>query len=161
MDEIDFIILKKLLENSRVTYRELAEMIDMSVSAIHKRINKLVEDGIIDGYIARPSIVALKYLWILIFGTSTAKSTETVGKELGHHENIKAIAIAGNKFFYISAYIRNISELQEFSSYVSKTAQISKPTIGIVNMPYITEPEPLTTIDYKILRSINSFTIRS
>jgi len=60
MDEIDFIILKKLLENSRITYRELAEIIEMSVSAIHKRIEKLVEDGIIDGYIARPSMLALK-----------------------------------------------------------------------------------------------------
>ena len=155
MDEIDFIILKKLLENSRVTYRELGEIINMSVSAVHKRVNKLVEEGIIDGFIARPSVISLKYLWVLIFGTSSAKSMGDVSKELGQHESIKAIAIAGNKYFYISAYLRNISELQEFSSYVSKTAQMAEPTVGIINMPYITEPEPLTSIDYKILRSLN------
>lgn len=155
MDEIDFIILKKLLENSRVTYRELAEMIDMSVSGLHKRINKLVEDGIIDGFIARPSVIALKYLWVLIFGTSDAKSMGAIGKELGQHESIKAIAIAGNKFFYISAYLRNISELQEFSTYVIKTAQMSEPTVAIVNTPFNTEPEPLTAIDFKILKSLN------
>jgi len=155
MDEIDFIILKKLLENSRVTYRELSEIFDMSVSANHKRINNLVEDGNIDGFIARPSIIALKYLWVLIFGTSRAKSMESVRKELGQHENIKALAMAGGKFLYISAYLKNISELQEFSSYVSETAHISEPTIGIINLPYITTPEPLTTIDYKILRSLN------
>ena len=155
MDEIDFIILKKLLENSRVTYRELGEIINMSVSAVHKRVNKLVEEGIIDGFIARPSVISLKYLWVLIFGTSSAKSMGDVSKELGQHESIKAIAIAGNKYFYISAYLRNISELQEFSSYVSKTAQMAEPTVGIINMPYITEPEPLTQIDYKILRSLN------
>ena len=155
MDEIDFIILKKLLENSRVTYRELGEIINMSVSTVHKRVNKLVEEGIIDGFIARPSVISLKYLWVLIFGTSSAKSMGDVSKELGQHESIKAIAIAGNKYFYISAYLRNISELQEFSSYVSKTAQMAEPTVGIINMPYITEPEPLTQIDYKILRSLN------
>ena len=155
MDEIDFIILKKLLENSRVTYRELGEIINMSVSAVHKRVNKLVEEGIIDGFIARPSVISLKYLWVLIFGTSSAKSMGDVSKELGQHESIKAIAIAGNKYFYISAYLRNISELQEFSSYVSKTAQMAEPTVGIINLPYITEPEHLTPIDYKILRSLN------
>ena len=155
MDEIDFIILKKLLENSRVTYRELGEIINMSVSTVHKRINNLVEEGIIDGFIARPSVISLKYLWVLIFGTSSAKSMGDVSKELGQHESIKAIAIAGNKYFYISAYLRNISELQEFSSYVSKTAQIAEPTVGIINIPYITEPKPLTLIDYKILRSLN------
>ncbi len=155
MDEIDFIILKKLLENSRVTYRELAEIVEMSISGIHKRIDKLVEDGIIDGYIARPNITTLKYLWVLIFGTSNARSIDAVKKELGQHESIKAIAMAGGKFLYISAYLRNISELQEFSSYISETAHISEPTIGIINMPYITTPERLTTIDYKILRSLN------
>jgi len=62
MDEIDFFLLKKLVRNSRLTYRELAEMTDLSVSAIHKRINKLIEDEIIEAFIARPSIIALKYL---------------------------------------------------------------------------------------------------
>jgi len=79
----------------------------------------------------------------LIFGTSNARSIDSVSKELGQHESTKAIAMAGGKFLYISAYLRNISELQEFSSYVSETAQISEPTIGIINMPYITTPEPL------------------
>ena len=124
MDEIDFIILKNLLENARLTYRELGETINMSVSAVHKRIKKLEDDGVIDGYIARPNIVTLKYLWVLIFGTSNAKSVGAVSKELGQHESVKAVAMAGNKFLYISAYLRNISELQEFSSYVSETAHI-------------------------------------
>ena len=52
MDEIDFIILKKLMENSQVTYRELAEIIDMSITTIHKRIKNLVDDGIINTFIA-------------------------------------------------------------------------------------------------------------
>jgi DNA-binding Lrp family transcriptional regulator len=46
MDEIDLIIVRKLLENSRLTYRELATIFDMSVSAMHKRIKNLVDDGI-------------------------------------------------------------------------------------------------------------------
>lgn len=155
MDEIDFIILRKLVENSRLTYRELAEMIDMSVSALHKRINKLVDDGNINAFIARPSAIALKYLWIFIFGTSRAKSTEAISKELVQNENIKVVGIAGSNFLYISAFLRDISELQDFSSYVSVTAQISEPTVGIVNTPYITTPEPLTSIDYKILKALN------
>ena len=59
MDEIDLLILRKLLNNSRLTYRELAEMTNMSVSAIHKRIKNLLDDGIISAFIARPSLIAL------------------------------------------------------------------------------------------------------
>jgi len=155
MDEIDLFIIKRLFENSRLTYRELAELTDMSVSTIHKRIKSLENDKIINAYIARPSAIALKNLWIMIFGTSKAKSMDTVSNELGQHENIEFVAIAGGKFLYISAFLRNISELQELSSYVSTTAQINEPTVGIVNMPYMTTPEPLSTIDYKILKVLN------
>ncbi|TES94582.1 MAG: winged helix-turn-helix transcriptional regulator [Promethearchaeota archaeon] len=74
MDETDFIILKKLMENSRVPYRELADITGMAVSSTYKRINKLVDDKVIEAFTARPSAIALKYLSVLIFGTSTAKS---------------------------------------------------------------------------------------
>ena len=131
MDEIDLIILKKLNENSRLTIRELAEITDISVSAIHKRIKILEEKGNICGYIARPSIIALKCLHVIIFGTSNAKSMDAISKELGQHESVMFIAITGGKFLLISGYLRDITELQDYSSYVSKTAQMSEPTIAI------------------------------
>ncbi|NVM37353.1 MAG: winged helix-turn-helix transcriptional regulator [Candidatus Lokiarchaeota archaeon] len=155
MDEIDLLILRKLLNNSRLTYRELAEMSNMSVSAIHKRIKKLEDDEIITAYVAQPSIVALKCLFVLIFGTSDAKSMDAVSRELGQHESIRFVGITGGKFLYITAYLRDISQLQDYSTYVSRTAHISDPTIGIINVPYITTPEPLSSIDFKILKTLN------
>ena len=44
MDEIDLIIIRRLMENSRLTFRELAEITNMSVSTIHKRIHNLKKD---------------------------------------------------------------------------------------------------------------------
>lgn len=155
MDEIDFFLLKKLVENSRFTYRELAEMTDFSVSATHKRINKLIEGGIIEAFRARPSIIALKSLLVIIFGTSKVKSIDTISDELGQHESIIFVGIAGQKSLYVYALLRDVSELQEVSIFVSKTAHISEPIVGIVNVPYITTPEPLTSVDYKILKTIN------
>ena len=155
MDEIDLFIMKKLLENSRVTYRELADMIDMSVSAVHKRIKNLEDNESITNYIARPSVIALKSLWVMIFGTSNAKSMDTISDELGQHESVKFVGIFGGKFLLLTALLRDISELQDYTTYVSKTAQISEPTVGIISTPYMTTPEPLTSIDYKILKSLN------
>ena len=97
MDEIDSVILKKLMDKARVTYRELAEMIDLSVSTIHKRIKALVDDEIIEGFTARPSIIALRSMRIMIFGTSKAKSIDQLCNELGEHENIDFIGVSGGK----------------------------------------------------------------
>ncbi|MFW9938075.1 MAG: AsnC family transcriptional regulator [Candidatus Thorarchaeota archaeon] len=155
MDEIDLIIIRKLLENSRITFRELAEITSMSVSTIHKRIQNLIDDGTINAFIVRPTMISLKGLWLLSSGTSNAKSIDLISQELGNHETIYVVSIASGKYLYVGAYLRNISELQEFTSFLSKTSQISNPSIGIISIPYITTPETLSSIDYKILKTLN------
>ena len=155
MDDIDLKILKKLSQNCRLTYRELATMINMSISAIHKRIKNLVDDETISAFIARPNSIALKYLSVAIFGTSNAKSMDAVSKELGQHENVYYVLIESGKHLLILGYLRDISSMRDYSTYVSETAQISAPIIGITDIPYITTPEPLSTIDYKILKTLN------
>ncbi|MFW9972612.1 MAG: AsnC family transcriptional regulator [Candidatus Odinarchaeota archaeon] len=155
MDEIDLIIIRKLLENSRLTYRELAEITNMSVSTIHNRIQNLIDDGTINAFIVRPTMISLKGLWLMASGTSNAKSMDIVSQGLGNHESIYLVTIASGKFLYIGAYLRNISELQEFTSFITKTSQISDPSIGIINIPYITTPERLSSVDYKILKTLN------
>ena len=106
-----------------------------------------------DGY--AEVIMALKCLWVLIFGTSNTKSMDAVSNELGQHESVKFVGITGGKFLYITAFLRDISELQDFDGYVPRTAHISEQTIGIINIPCLTLPEPLTSIDYKILKTLN------
>jgi DNA-binding Lrp family transcriptional regulator len=155
MDEIDLIIIRKLIENSRLTFRELAEIVNMSVSTIHKRIQILIDDGTINAFIVRPTMISLKGLWILASGTSSAKSMDLISQELGNHESIYLVTIASGKFLYIGAYLRDISELQEFTSFLTKTSQIDDPSIGIINIPYLTTPETLSSVDYKILKTIN------
>ena len=155
MDEIDLIIIRRLMENSRLTFRELAEITSMSVSTIHKRIQNLIDDSTINAFIVRPTMISLKGLWLMASGTSNAKSMDLVSQELGNHESINLVSIAGGKYLYIAAYLRDISELQEFTTFLTTTSQISDPSIGIINIPYITTPETLSSVDYKILKTLN------
>ncbi|MFX0036650.1 MAG: winged helix-turn-helix transcriptional regulator [Candidatus Hermodarchaeota archaeon] len=152
---MDLLIIRNLLKNCRLTFRELADICSMSISAIHKRIKKLEDDGIITAYTARPSVIALKSLWVMVFGTSNVKSLELTSKEIGQHESVRFVGSAGAKFMYVTALLRNISELQEFGNYVSEISHISDPTIGIISVPYLTTPEPLTIIDYRIIKVLN------
>ena len=58
MDKTDVILSQLLLANSRRSYRELAEKLNLSVTAVHNRIQSLIEMGIIRKFIARPSVFA-------------------------------------------------------------------------------------------------------
>jgi DNA-binding Lrp family transcriptional regulator len=155
MDLTDLILIRGLLDNSRLTFRELAEITSISVSSVHKRIQSLIDYGTINAFIVRPTMISLKGLWIMASGVSSAKSMDLVSQELGNHESIHLVTIASGKYLYIGAYLRDVSELQEFTSFLTKTSQISDPSIGIINIPYITTPETLSSVDYKILKTLN------
>ena len=58
MDKTDVILCMMLLANSRLSYRELAEKLNLSVTAVHNRIQVLIDMGIIRKFTARPSIFA-------------------------------------------------------------------------------------------------------
>jgi DNA-binding Lrp family transcriptional regulator len=51
MDELDYKILRKLNENARKSYREIARELKVSLSTISNRLKKLEDEKIIEGYI--------------------------------------------------------------------------------------------------------------
>ncbi len=52
MDEKDVLLLSVLVKDARKTLSELAEMLGMSISSVHKRVKKLEKEGIIERYTA-------------------------------------------------------------------------------------------------------------
>lgn len=50
MDDMDLKILKELEKNGRMTHEELGKILNISRPAIHQRVNKLEQSGIIRGY---------------------------------------------------------------------------------------------------------------
>lgn len=50
MDDIDIKILELLENNGRISHEEIGKRLNMSRPAIHQRISKLEQNGIINGY---------------------------------------------------------------------------------------------------------------
>ncbi|AEE14696.1 putative transcriptional regulator, AsnC family [Thermodesulfobium narugense DSM 14796] len=50
LDEVDRQILKYLSENGRLSNAELGRMINLTRAAVRERVNKLIENGIIDKF---------------------------------------------------------------------------------------------------------------
>jgi DNA-binding Lrp family transcriptional regulator len=53
MDKADVILCQLLLMNSRLSYRRLADMLNLSVAAVHSRIQSLIDAGVIRKFTAR------------------------------------------------------------------------------------------------------------
>ena len=52
MEEIDRRIVSLLTRNGRMSFTELARQAGLSVSAVHQRVRRLEQDGVIKGYVA-------------------------------------------------------------------------------------------------------------
>lgn len=155
MDEVDFLLLQKLRANCRLTYRELANAAHLTVTAVHKRIQHLLDSGVIIAFTAKPNIVALKGIGIGTWGTTKAKSVDEVVFKLHECDKIFFVGILSGKFLHLGAVLRDISELQDYSSFIAQTGQMDDLTIGIINAPYQTMPETLKNIDFKILKALH------
>jgi DNA-binding Lrp family transcriptional regulator len=163
LDKTDIILCQLLLANSRLSYRELADKLDLSVTAVHNRIQTLVTLGIIRKFTATPSILVQNAIHILIFGISKTTSINNMKPKLEKQDSIYWLAVAGGNILYIGAYLRNIAELDGLVKFVKETAEIPEPTVGITGSPMPPalwkiklkkDQAELCDLDYKIIRSL-------
>jgi Lrp/AsnC family leucine-responsive transcriptional regulator len=165
MDKTDMNLIMLLVVNSRLSYAELAEKLNLSVNAVHKRIQLLIEAGVIRKFNAKPSLLAVNALVVYIFGTSTLSSFQDLPDKLKTQGSIYWLAMGSGKFLYIGAYLRNVADLEPLVSFVKKNAGLSEPVVGIMEpwLPWVDQfsklkPADLVLcgLDYQIIHSLKA-----
>jgi DNA-binding Lrp family transcriptional regulator len=159
VDEIDLVLCSMLMSNSRTPYRALADKLGLSVNAIHKRIQSLIETDVIRGFTAKPSIRALGFLSVFIHGASNARSINEAMKKISTCENVYWICVGGGNHLYVGAYVRGLSKLNEVAATISDLGEIPEPVIGIVETGYNPETSPreeLESLDWEIIYQLRN-----
>jgi Lrp/AsnC family transcriptional regulator for asnA, asnC and gidA len=159
MDKTDMILCLLLMSNSRMSYRELANRLSLSVTAVHSRIKSLVEQGVIRRFSARLSPRVFKAVSILVFGLSRVVPVQELEKGLAEHGSVYWLGVGGGNYLYVGAYLREISELDSLVSCLRDKAGILEPTVGIVSntsLPgdTVLVEAKLSSLDYRIIRSL-------
>lgn len=136
MDKTDLILCQLLLANSRVSYRELAEKLDLSVTAVHNRIQSLIDTGIIRKFTTNLSIFAQNAIHVFIYGNSKTKSIASLKTKMENQGSIYWLAVGGGNFLYIGAYLKSLSEMEALVRFVKENAEISESTVGLTGFPF-------------------------
>ena len=167
MDENDMKIITLLLVNSRLSYREISNYLSLSVNAVYKRVQNLIDLNIIQKFTAKINPYAVNAIYTLIFGESKAENINLIASKLGEHENTYNIILSSRNYLYIGAQLKDIHELDEYSSFVSQIAKIQNPSIGLLHGVYYSSPKRynvprsrtiamnLDKLDIEIIRSLN------
>jgi DNA-binding Lrp family transcriptional regulator len=157
MDQTDLALSMHLLQNSRVSYRELADRLGLSVNAVHKRIQSLIEIGMIRGFRAHISLLALQAVQVLVSGPSQARSMESALEELTHSDQVYWVATGSGNQLYVGGYLRSLNGLDQFVTLVKRKGEVASPSVGIVSyssMELAEHPE-LAQLDYEIIASLH------
>jgi len=153
MDSTDIKLCMFLLVNSRTPYHELAGRLGLSINAVHKRIRALLDLGVIRAFRARPSLNAVGAVTVWVYGRSGADRPSEVYKRLKENESTYWVAISGGGYLYVGGYLKDLSELDTYVSFVKKEGGISDPTVGIQPSGRPQRAQ-LQLLDYQILAAL-------
>jgi DNA-binding Lrp family transcriptional regulator len=155
-------LIMLLAANSRLPYADLAEKLNLSVNAVHKRIQQLIEAGVIKKFSAKISLLAAKAMGVYVFGTSSLNNIHDLPEKVRSQGSIFWLAMGSGKFLYMGAYLRDVTELDPLVNYIKKEAGIQEPTVGIMSVfpqqiqrltPRVADLA-LCDLDYRIIGSL-------
>ncbi|MFW9828408.1 MAG: Lrp/AsnC family transcriptional regulator [Candidatus Thorarchaeota archaeon] len=166
MDEIDIEIIKLLIINSRLSYREISDFLGLSINAIYRRIQNLIDLNIIQKFTTKINPNAINAIYTFIFGETKAQDLDEMASKLGKHENTYNIMLSSRNHVYVGALLRNIHELDEYSSFISQAAELQSTTLGLLHKVYYSSPirynNPISRssnfdkLDLEIIRSLTN-----
>jgi DNA-binding Lrp family transcriptional regulator len=116
IDELDKRILNALIDNSRLSYRQIAKKIKVSVVTVMNRVKKLEKEGIIKKYTCLVDYEKLNYGFFVAMNVRISKGKEhDVEKKLALNENVYAIYdITGDFDVEIIGKFKTRHSLDEF-----------------------------------------------
>lgn len=175
MDDIDRKLLILIEANPRIHFRKLAMHLGISKQAVHHRMQALTKLGVIKGWTASISVSYVDAIPVAVFGRSETASVEKTLDKLGESEHSHRVVVSGGNYLYVVGMLRDMSELEGFAQFVSRTAEMPSPTVGIYChdeelMPHYPvdgggkrrqSNKELAPVDFKIIASLKDDARRS
>ncbi len=154
MDDMDVAICRMLLMNARTPYSEIGRALEMTPQAIHRRVQTLIEDGIITGSGAFLTHRALGQMWVMVHGWSEAPSMADLADRLAVGKFVAVMFVASGNQVYVHGSVTDFDELTGFVNMVQQEAMISDIQVGILAKPPPAEPGLVSRLDLRIISSL-------
>ena len=119
LDAIDIRILNLLQEDGRLSVRELARKVNLSVTPVHQRLRRLESTGIIDHYAAvintgKIAAFIVFFVNIILKEHSTRLGGEFIRQIISFPEVVECHVIGGEHDFMIKVIVRDMTAYRRF-----------------------------------------------
>ncbi len=117
LDETDVAILDVLRKNARLSTREIAKKSRVPAATVYKRMKKLENDGVIEGYsaIINNDKLGKDTLAYILVRTKPEADYTSMMKDIKTQEGVEDIAaLAGEFDIFLKVRTRSVKELDAF-----------------------------------------------
>ena len=134
LDQLDRVLLRELLRNSRRSIRELARSIGVPASTLHDRLKKLMNQGVIKGFTVVLDEAKLGYtVKALILVNVEGKHIIEVEEEIAKHPNVQMVLdVTGEFDVAVIVTFKSIEELDRFVKNLLKNPYVKQTRTSIV-----------------------------
>ena len=139
MEDTDLQIVAALAADGRMSYTDLAEKIGLSVSAVHQRVRRLEQRGVIKGYTARVDHDALDLPMTAFIAIKPidAAAPDDAPDRLAHLAEIEACySIAGEDNYLLLVRVPNPTGLERLLQDIRIAANVTTRTTIVLSTPY-------------------------
>lgn len=139
LDEIDRILVRRLVADGRATLAELAASAGLSVSAVQSRVRRLEARGVVCGYSARINPEAVGHLlsaFVAITPLDPSQPDDAPAR-LAHIEEIEAChSVAGEESYVLLVRVASARALEDLLQRIRTTANVQTRSTIILNTFY-------------------------
>ncbi|WP_456607249.1 Lrp/AsnC family transcriptional regulator [Blastococcus sp. SYSU DS0617] len=139
---MDRLLLAALARDGRASYTDLAEKVGLSVSAVHQRVRRLEQRGLITGYRATldPTLLGLP-LTAFVSITPIGAQNEDAPALLAHLAAIEEChAVAGQESYILKVRVASPDALEGLLREIRTCANVSTRTTVVLSTLYEDRP---------------------
>jgi Lrp/AsnC family leucine-responsive transcriptional regulator len=143
LEAVDQAILRELLVDGRCTLTDLAERVGLSVSAVHQRVRRLEQRGVVRGYAAKINHdeVGLPLTALISLKPIDPAAPDDYPRRLQHLPQIESCySVAGDVSYVLLVRVGSPGALEELLQQIRESANVSTSTTVVLSTPYEGRP---------------------
>ena len=143
LEPIDRAILRELVVDGRCSFTDLAERVGLSVSAVHQRVRRLEQRGVLRGYAARVdySELDLPLTALISLTPIDPAAPDDYPARLQHLPQIESCySVAGDESYVLVVRVASPLALEELLRAIREAANVSTRTTVVLSTPFEARP---------------------
>lgn len=143
MEDLDLAILRLLAADGRMSYTDLGKATGLSTSAVHQRVRRLEQRGVIKGYSAviDPEAVGLPLTAFVSIKPIDPAAPDDAPERLAPLTAIEAChSVAGDESYILKVRVASPAGLEALLAEIRTTAGVATRTIVVLSTPFEGRP---------------------